>query len=208
MDRAPLKRPRGHALLGSLLGLALGLLLLQALVEALAAVQQACRQQALLARQRDALAVSQASLRALAWAARQRAASAGEPAALRVVSGIDGPAVQVLWVADAAAGACGEAPQPVGSRHRYRLEVDRSGSLRCGVDQLAARPLADGLAAWRLQAVEALGDVAAPRWRLLPAAEVVDWRRVEVLRRGATSAAPAAEDAQWLTLPALGWAAR
>lgn len=208
MDRAPLTRPRGHALLGNLLGLALGLLLLQALLEALATVQQACRQQALLARQRDALAVAQVRLRALAWASRQRAASAGEPAALRVVSGVDGPAVQAWSIADAAAGACGEAPQPAGSRHRYRLEVDRSGSLRCGVDQLAAQPLADGLAAWRLQAVEASGDVAAPRWRLLPAAEVVDWRRVAVLRRGAASAAPAADDAQWLALPALGRADR
>lgn len=207
MDRAPLKRPRGHALLGSLLGLALGLLLLQALVESLAAVQQACRQQLLLARQRDALAVSQAALRALTWASRMQPAAAGD-AALRVVTGADGPVVQVSWLADTLPGACGEAPQPAGSLHRYRLQVDRSGSLRCGVDDLAAQPLADGLASWRLQAVEAVGEPGAPRWRLRPADAVTDWRRVALLRRCAAAATPAADDAQWLALPTLGWDVR
>ena len=119
-------------------------------------------------------------------------------------------------MADGAPGACGEAAPAAGSTHRYRLDIDSAGTLRCALDGHAPQPLVDGLGAWELEFVELRDGACAPtapscgpRLRRVRAAQVLDWNRVVLMRARlrmtspAPSLAPAAAAQSWVALPLL-----
>ena len=208
-----MKRQRGGSLASCLVGLALGLLVLQALFDTLAAVRQALLGQRAQLDALQAQEIAQALLRAVAQApARGSAAGADAASAPRPqlqVSVSRDPAGEVLradFVADGAPGACGEAQPANGRLHAYRLRIDLSGTLQCGVDGRSPQPVADGLGRWRLDFLEDRGTPAAPRLRRVGSAQVRDWRRVLLLRAclAAATGAPRPPACHWVDLAAPG----
>ncbi len=207
----PMKRQRGHGLASCLLGLALGLLVLQALFDTLACVRQTLLRQRLQLDALQAQDIAQALLRAVARAPARGSAAGGDAASahqppLQVAVSRD-PAGEVLhadFVADGAPGACGEAQPVDGRHHAYRLRVDASGVLQCGVDGWSPQPVTDGLGRWRLDVIEDRGAPAAPRLRRVAAAQVHDWRRVLLLRACliGPAGAPGQPACHWVDLAA------
>ncbi len=218
-------RTRGSSLPGCLLGLGLGLLVLQALLDVVASAHQTLHTQRLLLRRQESEAMAQQLLRAVAEASRRPSGAAdsrpprGRPPQSLPLEARPGPQGEVLeasFVADGAPGACGEAAPAAGSTHRYRLDIDSAGTLRCALDGHAPQPVVDGLGAWELEFVE-LRDGAcasstpscAPRLRRVRAAQVLDWNRVVLMRArlrmtsAAPSLAPAAVAQSWVALPLL-----
>ncbi len=206
-----MKRQRGGTLASCLVGLGLGLLVLQALFDTLAAVHQTLLGQRAQLDALQAQDIAQALLRAVARApARGSTAGAGAASAPRPepqVSVSHDPAGVVLradFLADGAPGACGEALPADAWLHAYRLRVDASGTLRCGVDGRSPQPVVDGLGRWRLDFIEDRGAPAAPRLRRVGSAQVHDWRRVLLLRAclGASATAPSQLACHWVELAA------
>lgn len=210
-----MRRERGASLAGCLLGLGLGLLVLQALLDVVASAHHALQAQRLALRRQESEALAQQLLRAVAEASRrgggpQADGASGAPA-LTVRPGPGGELLEANFVADAAPGACGEAAQPEGSAHRYRLDIDGAGTLRCRLDAHAPQPLADGLGAWELEFVELRGASCAaeaagctPRLRRVRAPQVQDWNQVLLMRARLRGPAPGSRPGapqSWVALP-------
>ena len=218
-------RTRGSSLPGCLLGMGLGLLVLQALLDVVASAHQTLHTQRLLLRRQESEALVQQLLRAVAEASRRQAGPAGSrppqglPPRIRPLDARSDPQGEVLeasFVADGAPGACGEAAPAAGSTHRYRLDIDSAGTLRCALDGHAPQPVVDGLGAWEFEFIElragACASTAAscaPRLRRVRAAQVLDWNRVVLMRvrlrmsSPAPSLDPAAAAQSWVALPLL-----
>ncbi len=179
-----MRSERGAGLLECLVGLALGLLVLQALVDALARAAQAVQAQRAALLQREAQDILHEVVRAVIEASGPPPPSGAAPAQprLAVAPGAAGERLQVGLRARATRGLCGDASLDQAVHHVHHLDLDRAGTLRCAVDHGVAQPLADHLGRWRLHAVEASGPAHAPRWRMLEAARVRDWRRVVLLQ--------------------------
>lgn len=210
-----MKRQRGASLAGCLLGLGLGLLVLQALLDVVASAHHALQAQRLALRRQESEAVAQQLLRAVAEASRRGQGTQADPAAgaaaLAARPGPGGEVLEANFVADGAPGACGEAVQPEGSAHRYRLDIDAAGTLRCRLDAHAPQPLADGLGVWELEFVELRGGPCAaetpgctPRLRRVRAPQVQDWNHVVLMRarlRGPAPRSRAGAPQSWVALP-------
>ena len=211
----------GASLPGCLLGLGLGLLVMQALLDVVASAHQALHTQRLALRRQEAEGVARQMLSAVAEASRRQALSAARPEApsqaLAAHPGEQGEVLEARFVADGAPGACGEAAPAAGTSHRYRLDIDGAGSLRCALDGHAPQPLADGLGAWELEFVELRGEPCAPAaapcrplLRRVPATGVRDWSRVVLMHArprshppGPSAPSPPALSS-WVALPLLG----
>lgn len=208
-----MKRQRGASLAGCLLGLGLGLLVLQALLDVVASAHHALQAQRLALRRQESEALAQQLLRAVAEASRrgQDAQADSAAPALAVRPGPGGEVLEANFVAGAAPGACGEAAQPEGGVHRYRLDIDAAGTLRCRLDAHAPQPLADGFGAWELEFVELRGGPCAtqaagcsPRLRRVRAPQVQDWNHVVLMRarlRGPAPRAASGAPQSWVALP-------
>ena len=181
---------RGAGLLDCLVGLALGLLVLQGLADALASAQRGAQAQRDALRTREAHDIARLLLQAVACAG------------LRVHSAAGVDTLHVRFAGPTPAGSCGGAPGAVGTRHAYRLWLDDSGTLHGAADGHVAQPLADGLAAWRLELLQVSGPPEAPRLRLSGAAQVLDWQRVVLLRAEVRDVARGSSpQVHWLALP-------
>ena len=218
-------RTRGSSLPGCLLGMGLGLLVLQALLDVVASAHQALLAQRLSLRRQESEALAQQLLRAVAEASRRQSGATdsrlpqGQPARSRPLDAWSVPQGEVLeasFVADGAPSACGEAAPAAGSTHRYRLDIDPAGTLRCALDGHAPQPVVDGLGSWELEFVElragacaSTAPSCAPRLRRVRAAQVLDWNRVVLMRARlrmrspAPSLDPATAAQSWVALPLL-----
>ncbi len=220
-----MRRMLGASLPGCLLGLGLGLLVLQALLDVVASAHQALQTQRLELRRQESEGIARQMLGAVAEASRRQALhAAGADAgarALAVHPGAQGEVLEARFIADGAPGACGEAAPAAGTEHRYRLDVDGAGTLRCALDGHAPQPLADGLGAWELEFVELRGEPCAPdaaacrpTLRRVPAAGVRDWSRVVLMHARPRKhppgppAPPPPAMPSWVALPLLGGGAR
>ncbi len=219
-----MKRMLGTSLPGCLLGLGLGLLVLQALLDVVASAHQALQTQRLALRRQESEGIARQIVGAVAEASRRQApcpeACDARSQPLAAHPGAQGEVLESRFIADGAPGACGEAAPALGTAHRYRLDIDGSGTLRCALDGHAPQPLADGLGAWELEFVELRGEVCAPdaapcrpMLRRVTATQVRDWSRVVLLRARSRSAPPAPpgppgspppELEFWVSLPLLG----
>lgn len=204
-----MSRQRGAGLLDALVGLALGLLVLQGLIAALGSALRAAQEQRDALLQREAGELLPQVLREVIAASGTRGQPGPEAApALRVTADADGELLEARFLTagpPGVGGACGEAPRTGAGLHRYRLRLDASGTLRCGVDGEASRPLADRVGRWRLELLEARGSAEAPRLRLVDPAQVRDWRRVSLVRAHVSPYAAAGTPARsyWMAPPAL-----
>ena len=224
-----MKRMHGTSLPGCLLGLGLGLLVLQALLDVVASAHQALQTQRLALRRQESEGVAGQMLRTVAEASRRQALRAAGPDAgvdagvdargdaLAAHPGAQGEALEARFIADGAPGACGEAAPAAGTEHRYRLDIDGAGTLRCAMDGHAPQPLADGLGAWELEFVEWRGEACTPGagpcrplLRRVHATGVRDWSRVVLVRARPRSHMPGLPAAtppalpSWVALPLLG----